>query len=27
VFKKALDTVTVDEIRLKVAMYSGKILD
>jgi hypothetical protein len=27
VFKKALDTVTVDEIRLRVTQYSGKILD
>lgn len=27
VLKKALDTVTVDEIRLRVTQYSGKILD
>lgn len=26
-FKKVLDTATADEIRLKVADYSGKILE
>ena len=27
VFKKTLDTATVDEIRIKVTEYSGRILD